>query len=253
MPSRFDVVIPCGPDRPDTLRWSLRTIWHNFPYARVFLVGRIPVWVTNVITLPVEQNGRRFDNQRRNILAVLDSDVDEDFYWWDDDHFLLEQRASIPFYHDTLLSQWLKNKETTFTKSGHHAMGEYHQAFQACMDLLNLLGYEDGLIPTHTPMRINVRQLEQMKSLIDLSSAGDPKIAREFNKVWAVWKAFYLSLIVGANKSPHMKDPRWRPGELTMDGYWAANKGSWTGDGGKWIKDHFWRPSPFEALSTKAS
>lgn len=193
----------------------------------------------NVEKIEVEQNGRRFDNQHRNLLAVLDSDVNEEFYWWDDDHFLLERRDSIPSYHDMRLSEWLAKKDTPLTRSGHHAMGEYHQCFRACMDLLEALGYEDGLVPTHTPMLIHKERLSYM---CDLASKV---VVKDQEKMWGVFKAFYLSIYADVIESPQMPDPRWRQGDLTMNGFWATNRGTWPKEG-RWIRDHFWRPSPFE-------
>lgn len=246
MADRFDVVIPCGPDRPETLRYALRTMWHHFPYDRVFLVGNVPDWVVNVEIIPVDQNGRRHNNQHRNLTAILNSDVADEFYWWDDDQFLLEPRDSIPSYHDMTLSQWLSNKDTPFTRSGHHAMGEYHLAFRSCMDLLQFLGYSDGLVPTHTPMRISLSQLKHMETLIVQAMLKNKGDVPDLDRVWAVWKAFYLSLIADVSESPYLHDPRWRQGELTMEGFWATNRSTWTGPGGDWIRNHFWRPSPFE-------
>ena len=235
----MNVVIPVGPNRPDTLRWVLRTIWQHLSVDRVVIVGNIPGWVREVETLSVTQHRDRATNHRANIDAVLNHDL-EDFVWWDDDHFILEDRGSIPLYNAGFVSTYLAAKKSQMRALA--APGEYQRAFQMCFDLCASWGYEDVLLPPHVPMPVEKASLASLVSDTDKSGLDRKEM------MWAVWKAAYLTRVVSPENSPHLADPRHRHLEnpdSPTDGFWATTANLWTTN--TWIKDRYWRPSPYEA------
>ena len=87
-----------GDDNPE-LRHSLRSL-SNLPHGDVWISGFIPSWVTNVRRVRVRQSFGKWDNQVRNLAAVVGRDgLSERFVLFNDDFFVTEPVQSVPVLH----------------------------------------------------------------------------------------------------------------------------------------------------------
>jgi hypothetical protein len=76
------------------LKYCLRSIEKHTDVDKVFIVGDKPKWVKNVIHIPHEKrnylDNRAWDVWHKVYTACLDDRLSDDFVWFCDDHFLLE-------------------------------------------------------------------------------------------------------------------------------------------------------------------
>lgn len=226
-----DVVIPVGPNRRPTLRHALRSIWHHFPAGRVFIVGQVPGWVTNVEPIHVFQDRGRFANQRANIEAVLESDIGDEFVWWDDDHFLLEDREVLPMYDRGPLPDYI---ELLRPRRPLAALGAYARALAACGELLSRWGHV-ALAPVHAATWVQKRDLaEVVDRLGDWDRGG-------------IIKVIYSSMVVDRPRVSVEVDPKHTTPDNPIDGWWSVHGSNWDGEPGRWVRSRYWRASPYEA------
>lgn len=109
------VVIPLGRGSRwnDTeLRFCLRSIEkHLSNYGDIFLIGEKPDWVQNIIHIPIEESGLNYHKEmnifNKIMAALYDPRVTDEFYFTNDDHFLLTNyfADSFPYYYSGLLSE----------------------------------------------------------------------------------------------------------------------------------------------------
>lgn len=88
----------------EELIYSLRSL-KNIPHDRVFLVGGCPSWAQNIIHIPTEQTGTKWENSVSNIkTACKDSRLSDDFILMNDDFFILEPSTpqELNKYHATV-------------------------------------------------------------------------------------------------------------------------------------------------------
>lgn len=88
------------------LRFCLRSIvMHLKGYGEIFIIGEKPTWVKNVTHIPTPDIDRQFDKtywkerkiyEKIRIAAYMD-DVTDDFYFTNDDHFLLQDFDAATF------------------------------------------------------------------------------------------------------------------------------------------------------------
>lgn len=92
------------------LRFSLRSLFVNMPdLGNVYVVGRCPAWLTNVVHLEWPDN---YKCKERNIMEKLayacgHPDLSETFLHVHDDHFMLKpgNGADVPFWHSCELEK----------------------------------------------------------------------------------------------------------------------------------------------------
>ena len=124
-----DVVYLVRPgDRNNELRMSLRTL-ANLPHRRVWFVGHLPAWATNVEHIPGNRFGRQkplnvYDNVR---LACEHPDVSAQFVVMNDDFFILQpnpavqvrSRCTLDHHVDFILAgrtdRWAQSLQSTRT------------------------------------------------------------------------------------------------------------------------------------------
>jgi hypothetical protein len=119
----LDIVIPLTSDTYNgyiELKFALRSIQkHLTAWERVFLIGGRPEWLSDHPQLihihTGEVFGDRFRDQnifRKLMIAVLDERVSDDFLYFHDDHFLLQQvkAANFPLHHKGTLEDTLKSR-----------------------------------------------------------------------------------------------------------------------------------------------
>ena len=75
----------------EELTYSLRTLV-NLPHDRVFFAGGCPKNIKNVIHIPVEQTGTKYDNSTANLIAACqDERLSNNFVLMNDDFFILSR------------------------------------------------------------------------------------------------------------------------------------------------------------------
>lgn len=101
----MDFVYLCGPIRTDELRYSIRSVVKNFENAdNVWLVGEPPAWFNGQSIIVEQRRADNYNNARKNLTAIADSDqISDQFILMNDDFFIVDKIDSIPVYHGGLL------------------------------------------------------------------------------------------------------------------------------------------------------
>lgn len=94
------------------LRYCLRSIEkHLHGCGDIFIIGECPEWIRNVIHIPATDGDKTYEKERnifhKIMIACRDEMVTEDFYFTNDDHFLLQDfdAASFPYHYTGLLHE----------------------------------------------------------------------------------------------------------------------------------------------------
>lgn len=100
------------------IRYSLRSMQRHLRFFnRVFIVGRLPEFLTNVIHIPAEDDGNSKEHNicRKIAVACRDVRVSRRFLMCNDDHFLLTPHVApaFPFYYDGELQALLSRTDRT--------------------------------------------------------------------------------------------------------------------------------------------
>jgi len=97
------------------LRYSLRSVEkHLKNYRNVYIIGHKPDFITNVIHIPHEDKNIVPDmNILRKLLTACDHpDISDQFLFFNDDHFLLQDfdAPTFPYYYCSTLKMYLKRR-----------------------------------------------------------------------------------------------------------------------------------------------
>lgn len=92
----------------EELKYSLRSLV-NMPHDKVYFVGGCPSWAKNIVHIPTEQTGTKWQNVPRNLITVCkDERVSENFIYFNDDFFVLEKLKNsardLNLYNSTVQS-----------------------------------------------------------------------------------------------------------------------------------------------------
>ena len=92
----------------EELKYSLRSLV-NMPHDKVYFVGGCPSWAKNIVHIPTEQTGTKWQNVPRNLIAVCeDIRVSDDFIYFNDDFFVLQKvknpKKELNLYKSTITS-----------------------------------------------------------------------------------------------------------------------------------------------------
>lgn len=92
----------------EELKYSLRSLV-NMPHDKVYFVGGCPSWAKNIVHIPTDQTGTKWQNVPRNLIAVCeDIRVSEDFIYFNDDFFVLQKvknpKKELNLYKSTITS-----------------------------------------------------------------------------------------------------------------------------------------------------
>ncbi len=105
----MNFVYVCRDGKNEELRYSIRSVVRSFPDAEIWVVGGKPDWYTGN-HIAVEQKYGKYENVRRNLAALYDSEeMPEDIVLMNDDFFIIQKIDSIPIYHNGPLIETLKN------------------------------------------------------------------------------------------------------------------------------------------------
>lgn len=139
------------------IRFSLRSIDNNLAHDKVFIVGHLPHFITNVSHIKADDI---YDSPLKNTLhklkiACKDKQISDNFILLNDDFFILKKIAEVKPYYKCTLKQSLKAH-----KSKH---GYYYQAIKDTIDFTK--GNKDWSL--HYPFIFNKKKLLKTIELIE--------------------------------------------------------------------------------------
>lgn len=149
-----DVVYIVRPgDKNDELRHSLRSL-SNLKHDRVFFAGYKPSWVQGVEHIDVEQiPGQKHPNSLRNQWAAYtNEDVSNEFYLFNDDHFVMQKFDELPVMHWGELNHALSTCNTLGAS--------FALSMATTRDILLDLGLPTINYQLHVPLLIPKQQME---------------------------------------------------------------------------------------------
>lgn len=97
----------------EELRYSLRSL-QNLPHGKVWIFGHAPSWVTEakLVHVAARHSGPR--GAKTNLLAALNHpDVSEEFYYFNDDFFVMQPFDQLPVLHRGPLSHAIGSRKYT--------------------------------------------------------------------------------------------------------------------------------------------
>lgn len=188
------VVIPLGPNRPDTLRYAARSLHTFLPDTTLITVGETPTTITPDEHWP---NPNTSDNPYLNTgshLRVAADRLKDPFVWHSDDTFLLAPWT--PQVH-------VRQHSITRHLSYFPAIPVYSDGIRRSIQLMRGQGLDPDSVPcgpTHRPMLVDPQRLTT--TLDRLDAARIPG---------GVFKALYVAGLSPVTPSP---DPKIYEGEL---------------------------------------
>lgn len=141
-------------ERNEQLRYSLRSIAAHLPHRRVWLAGYCPTWAKDVGKISVVQPGTKYANSTANLRAAAEHpDVAEEFLYFNDDFFVMQQVGVMPVLHRGPVSRVEAYYAT-------RANGQYLKGLRETRDLLATLGRPNPLsYELHVPMPMTKTRL----------------------------------------------------------------------------------------------
>ena len=95
----MDFVYICRSGDNEELRYSIRSVVHSFPEARIWVVGGKPDWYSGHY-IEVIQSESKYTNALNNLKAVCRSEnISDHFVLMNDDFFILKNITSIKNFH----------------------------------------------------------------------------------------------------------------------------------------------------------
>jgi hypothetical protein len=117
----MDFVYICRTGPNEELRYSIRSVVHSFPKARIWVVGGKPDWYKGHY-IEVDQSRNKYTNALNNLLEICNSkDILDTFVLMNDDFFILKKIKEIKNFHGGLLLNKIKrykkiNETSTYIK-----------------------------------------------------------------------------------------------------------------------------------------
>ena len=149
----------------EELRYSLRSL-QNLPHDKVFIVGgKPPAWVKNVIHIPTEQTGTKWQNVPRNLkIACQDTRLSANFIYFNDDFFVM-QKIKTPSKELNLHNGTMQDMIIWATKNGRGETYYIKGAVETC-DFMCFAGVPEPLCyELHVPIVFNKKKFLKMFEL----------------------------------------------------------------------------------------
>jgi hypothetical protein len=157
----IDIMIPLGGGSHNDdieLRMTLRSIDKHISGVRnIYIVGKCPAWVCNVIHVPMEdEHPCKETNIYRKILAACKlPTISDDFLFFNDDHFILQDfvACEFPYFYKGLLQQ-VPRKLPPYSK--------YGVCVNNTATVLLGKGLRERNFDTHTPIIYNKHKFQEI-------------------------------------------------------------------------------------------
>jgi len=137
------IYIPYKHNGEDALKYALRGIEKNFPHDVVLITDTPPEWYKGNILYKQDVSSRK----QLNLISKLFEIKDEQFIYWNDDHFLIKPITEIKNWYEGTISQALKK-----------AQGRYYQAVGNTYEHFGDVKYYD----IHTPCILTREQVHRV-------------------------------------------------------------------------------------------
>lgn len=171
-----DVLIPYrSSDGGAELRYALRSIAKNLPHGKVYIVGDSEPWFSDeLVHVPKMQYVYAFNDAEMNIRKGIKSELSEDFYFFNDDFYVLKPIKSIPNYHLGTLQSCLEERLARTGRSS------YTDAIKKTMNYLKDRGYNEPLnYSAHIPCVLNKHNRRTVSNtVLDRLARGDKLLVR---------------------------------------------------------------------------
>lgn len=157
----MDVLIPYKASRTDELRFALRSL-KNIEHGKVFIVGDLPAWATNVIHIPRDNARNRYKDVSSMVeKSCRDSRLSEDFILFNDDFFVMSPMEELPkWYKGSLKEDYIKH-----AKRQPHAM--YTRAISMTDRFLKARGIKyPKAYNCHIPVVMNKKKRLEVADMI---------------------------------------------------------------------------------------
>lgn len=148
----------------EELKYSLRSL-QNIPHDKVFFVGGCPKGYKNIIHIPNEQTGTKWENVPRNLIkACHDDRLSANFILMNDDFFILEPiktpTKELNLYNGTLQGQYNKLLERNGSQTN------YMRGLDETKALIQKQGVADPLsYELHIPFIYNKKKFLKLFNL----------------------------------------------------------------------------------------
>lgn len=237
----MDIAYPAreGRRRHDPLVYSLRTVYHHLSVDRVYIAGELPREIdpSKVVHIPTDQSADKFTNIGRNLMAVLESDISEQFIWMNDDFFFLTDHPDgFPLYDRGSMLAYCQQLNPT--PEGEH--NEFVSGMWGQYQIMRAWGHGEDVKATelHVPIPLDKTEL---KHTIDRMSTEFPD--HPIGHFRAVYGAGKESTTI-----PDVKLKRADQMLVPGSPFISTSDAAWKGKAGDWIRALYWRKSPWEIL-----
>lgn len=228
----MDFVYICKIGENEELRYSIRSVVHNFPDARVWVVGGKPGWYSGEY-IEVSQNHNKYTNAFNNLMAICNSnEIPESFIFMNDDFFILKKFDLNNTFNGGLLSNKIERYTQNMPISG------YIRKLVATQDMLKSKTIGDALdYELHVPILV---EKDKLLSII-----------KKYPSL--LWRSMYGNLHnLGGIEIRDVKvysDPRYseRSKEIDKDSIFASTEdNSFKSVHESILKNMFFEPTKFE-------
>lgn len=152
----MDFVYVCRNGDNEELRYSIRSVYHSFPDAKIWVVGGKPKWYTgNYIETP--QNKNKFSNVLGSLRRVCATDeISDTFILMNDDFFIINKIDKIPVLHGGYLSERVESLIDLTPQSA------YLKLLKLTSFRLSRMGHHDALdYDIHVPMQMQKSRMSR--------------------------------------------------------------------------------------------
>jgi hypothetical protein len=110
----MDAVYICRGGENEELRYSIRSIEENMPHDKVWVVGSKPDWYSGN-HISIDQDGRKYENARKNLRAIVNSkEISDDFILMNDDFFVINKIDTVPYWYSGSLKSRIQELSDGF-------------------------------------------------------------------------------------------------------------------------------------------
>lgn len=157
-----DFIYICRDQKNEELRYSIRSVYDNYPEAEVLVVGGKPDWYSGNF-IEVKNIGNKFDNINQCYKTICNIKSIDNFTLMNDDFFILNRLENIPYYYDKTLDDKIADHTKRF------GLSKYARVLSEANKILKKMGIEKPLnYDVHTPIVFN---REKLSEIINLSKA----------------------------------------------------------------------------------
>lgn len=196
----MDVVYLVRPgDDNDELRHSLRTL-ANMPHDRVWFVGHLPSWATDVHHVPGNRGAYTITNVHDNVRIACDiDDLSDPFVMMNDDFFIMQPTVTPPTWWRDTLADHIASID---------AWSPWKQSLLAAQDWLRRRGIDDPIsYELHVPLLVDkAKMAEALDEAAGFSPLYPPQWRTVYGNRWGIGGDQHPDCKIGVDGT---WDPTW--------------------------------------------